>query len=124
MSFGTDAVQSAIGPSPNEGMLLCWPAMIIVLGCVFTLGLFLGRIWDQRQRIGLKHKEVVAGGCRAKEGEDGDSDTDVEVYCTKFGTKVHLYKCHALKLTDFGKLRKTTLCRHCMKNRRIISKLD
>ena len=107
-------------------MLLCWPAMIIVLGCVFTLGLFLGRIWDQRRRIGLKHEEVVteAGGCRAKEGEEGDSDTEVEVYCTKFGTKVHLYRCHALKSTDFGKLRKTTLCKHCMKNRRLISNLD
>ena len=80
-------------------------------------------------RIGPKHKEVVteAGGCRAKEpfGEpEGESDTDIAVYFTKFGTKVHLYRCHALSSTDFGKMRKTTLCKHCMKNRRLILKSD
>ena len=74
-------------------------------------------------RIGPKHKEVVteAGGCRAKEpfGEpEGESDTDIAVYFTKFGTKVHLYRCQGLNTADIGKMKKAMICKYCMKMKR------
>ena len=111
---------------------MCWPAMLIVLTSVFSLGLCLGKFWEkysllqegQRQslkvrvRTGPKHNDE--GGCGAEEpfGEP-EGESDIAVYFTKYGTKVHLFRCQALNSTDFEKMKKTTLCKHCMKNRRL-----
>ena len=69
-------------------------------------------------RTGPQHYDE--GGCGAKEpfGES-EGEGDIAVYFTKTGTKVHLFRCPALKSTDFEKMKKTTICKHCMKNRRL-----
>ena len=71
-----------------------------------------------RVRTGPKHNDE--GGCGAEEpfGEP-EGESDIAVYFTKYGTKVHLFRCQALNSTDFEKMKKTTLCKHCMKNRRL-----
>ena len=67
-------------------------------------------------RTGRQHYDEGGGGARRF---DDDGEEDVEVYFTKTGTKVHLFRCPALKSTDFEKMKKTTICKHCMKNRRL-----
>ena len=74
---------------------------------------------EVRVRTGPMHKNE--GGCGAEEEPFGESEGegDIAVYITPHGTKVHLFKCQALKFTDFKKIKKTTLCKHCMKDKRL-----
>ena len=65
-------------------------------------------------------------GCRANEQElfgeevfgEREGEGDVTVYLTKTGTKVHLLNCPGLNNADMTKMRKTTICKHCLKIRR------
>ena len=99
--------------------------------CMFSLGCFAGKLWEacshkdgQRQRnevivkTGALHR---VGDWKAKEfiGEC-EREGDVTVFLTKTGTKVHLIKdCPGLHYADLTKMKTTTICRHCLKSRRL-----
>ena len=125
LSFGS-------GPSLKERMVLCWPALAVaMIGC-FSLGCCLGKVWEacshkegQRQKneviikTGAWHKER---GLQAKEfiGKC-EREGDVTVFLTKTGTKVHLIKdCPGLNYADLTKMKRTTICKHCLRSRRLV----
>ena len=123
-----DSVDSDIQefwPKPSM-MWLCYPAIVLAMTMMFSLGVCLGKLWDlfpekgQRQkmliRTGIQHYDEE--GCGARRVDD-EGEEDIDVYFTKTGTKVHLFRCPTLKSTDFEKMKKTTICKHCMKNRRL-----
>ena len=134
------AVESALRPKPQRKieMWMCWPALVLAMIVVFSLGCCLGKFVEKyflpkeveghRQRMKVATEVIVKtgplhndeGGCGAKElfGER-EGEGDVTVYLTKTGTKVHLLRCPGLNNADFAKMRKTTICKHCLKNRRL-----
>ena len=124
------AVKSALRPKPQRKieMWMCWPALVLAMIVVFSLGCCLGKFWEKyflpkeeghRQRMNTGPLHNDEGGYGAKElfGER-EGEGDVTVYLTKTGTKVHLLRCPGLNAADFAKMRKTTICKHCLKNRR------
>ena len=124
------AVKSALRPKPQRKieMWMCWPALVLAMIVVFSLGCCLGKFWEKyflpkeeghRQRMNTGPLHNVEGGYGAKElfGER-EGEGDVTVYLTKTGTQVHLLRCPGLNNADFAKMRKTTICKHCLKNRR------
>ena len=123
-------------------MWVCWPALVMAMIAVFSLGCCLGKVWEkyffpneveghrQRMKVATEvlQQEVIRktgplhkdeGGCGAQElfGER-EGEGDVTVYLTKTGTKVHLLRCPGLNNADIAKMRKTTICKHCLKIRR------
>ena len=99
---------------------------------MFSLGFCLGKVWEacshkegQRQKneviikTGVLHKE---GGLKAKDEFIGkcEREGDVTVFLTKTGTKVHLIKdCPGLINADLTQMKRTTICAHCLKIRRL-----
>ena len=128
------------GPSLRLKMWMCWPALVLARIVIFSVGCCLGKFWEkylyflpkeveghrQRRKVatevtvrtGPLHKDE--GGCGAKElfGEQ-EGEGDIVVYLTKTGTDVHLLRCPGLNSADFSKMKKTSICKHCMKIRRL-----